>query len=233
VVEDRANGLRFEDINKVPPTPISFEATIDLVKKLSGQCEILRSFSHSKLLSDYSDKVIILEHQLGVSIHHYLKHQGRNNSLLESETIQEAFYLSAYMFDLAILRERPTLHHNFAIVLRRIVFILTTINRVSDVFSNMVLFWTLFNGSVLGEDGSEESFFQEQLQTVALDLNVKSWDDAKEVLQKIAWVPRCCEERWGNVWNKIIHGQEARKRGLQLKGFQRGWNNFHDFVNEV
>jgi hypothetical protein len=169
---------------------------------------------------------MILENQIGISVHSFLQQQDRRGQQRVPSAIYQAFYFSAYMFDLAILRRRPTSHHVFAIVLRHLALILSPISTIGNVYYSTILFWTFSSAVVFGEDGPDESFFQERLRTIAQGLGIKTWENAREILQKVTWIPRYCEEWWRSIWNKTIHDQGSSKSYQQPKEFQQGWKSF-------
>jgi hypothetical protein len=75
---------------------------------------------------------------------------------------------------------------------------------VRQVFPREVLFWVFFVGGSAAKGRREESYFKQQLAVSRQDLLIATWEVAKFVLKKFAWVEGWNEEVDAELFNGLI-----------------------------
>jgi hypothetical protein len=75
---------------------------------------------------------------------------------------------------------------------------------VRQVFPREVLFWVFFVGRSVAKGRREESYFEQQLAVSRQDLLIATWEVAKFVLKKFAWVEGWNEEVDAELFNGLM-----------------------------
>lgn len=66
-----------------------------------------------------------------------------------------------------------------------------------------LLFWVLFVACAAAKDGPESWWFFKELADCNSELEIASWEEAKEMLWRFAWVPYVGDEIGEQVWVEI------------------------------
>jgi hypothetical protein len=180
--------------------------------------------------------MISLEHHLATSNLCQPNILDNSQEFSALHIIGQAFYFAALMYIYYALREQPVNHHVFAVILRRLRDTLSRLRTIPDYSDfetstiphpTVILFWTAFAGGVCGEGGPDEEYFRSLLHEVSKHLNVSTWEEAREILMELAWVPRFCEAPWKNMWDKTVSGQNGKQRYVkELQWFQSRWTKW-------
>ena len=67
-----------------------------------------------------------------------------------------------------------------------------------------LLLWILFVGASVVECGQERTYFVKHLVLVSMVMNLTSYEEFREVLERIAWVPKSCNGQAISIWEEII-----------------------------
>lgn len=209
--------LKSADVGATVSTLIDLNDVLRALKTLSLENDLRPTGSPYGFVKHYSDKLISLEHYLSTCILDKYNKNDINScqQISTADAAEHSFYLAALMYLYKALRELPIVTHVvFSLILLRLKEavvqlcqnpIVPAMAAAKTPDSAIVLFWTLFAGCVCGEGGPHEQYFRHLLYKLSVQLNVRSWDEAKVHLQAVAWVSRVCEEPWKSVWDKGEH----------------------------
>jgi len=112
--------------------------------------------------------------------------------------------IAAYIFVYRSLRRIPfasTLYDYMVRLLKEDIE--NVAGTVRQVFPSEVLFWIFFVGASAGKDRPEESYFKKQLAVSQQALMINTWEVAKFVLKKFAWVEGWNEEFDRELFNGL------------------------------
>lgn len=113
--------------------------------------------------------------------------------------------IAAYIYVYRFLRRIPlasTLYDYMVRLLRQDME--SDADTVRKVFPREVLFWVFFIGASAGKGRPEELYFKHELAVSRQALMINTWEVAKFVLKKFAWVEGWNEEDDADLFNGLL-----------------------------